>query len=245
MSLNLERGLWRLSLVASAVLFVGAALLALAHFSQRREAWKAAISQPPGPPIVLMAGGGFIRFPEGTDPTAMIAAIKAARTLPGETQILDWTPGCVSVAGKIELVDDFSELPAVTKPGARAQPEPKTHLTDDDLFGKQTPPWEIDDTCPYAAVEGTPLLAGYVEALNRIYSRRELLAAERDFALPKYKYVMQSIEAARSSGVLPRPATELSWREAWQAIGLCLALGALPLALFGVLRWILRGFVGA
>ena len=273
MSLNLGRGLWRLSLAASAALFVLATVVAADHFARRRAAWKTATSQPPGPPVVLLSGtgGGFVTFPAGTDPAQTLPSVLALEKLPDETQVMEWAPGCGSGQGKVFNLDallkrhpggteqsdasarsrssqeqersepvylDDAGNPIPPMSRSKAQPTPKPYSTAADPY--KDVQWE--PVCPCRPFVDVNPIAGYLEDGGRLYSRLEVLVAERESTLSMN--AIRILERARSSGAFPRPVSETSWREVWQAIGLCLSLGAAPLALFAIVRWILRGFAG-
>lgn len=245
MRLNLDRGLFRLSLVVSGAMLLVGALLEAEHWRQRQAAWRSATAQPTGRPVVLLSSGGFVTLPADTDPKQALASILGSHTLPDPAQVMEWKPGCVSLGGNVPnapwLIDDTAQpAPVAPKSESKAQAAPRPA---EDRWWEDSPlvtDWQ--DICLYHPVTEVRPMAGYLEDGGRLYSRLEVLSAEAGSGLSSD--AVRSLEGARSSGAFPRAATEPSWRDVLKAIGLSVAFGVVPLALFGILRWVLRGFAG-
>lgn len=101
--MNVQRGIARILLVISALavaIGLGASAFSWRH---ARDRWETATSQPQGDPVILISSGfGYVRYPEGTSPSDIRAAIDKLKGIPGEDRLLDCSVDWVEVGTEEE-----------------------------------------------------------------------------------------------------------------------------------------------
>ena len=216
--MNLQRGLQRLTAVTSLLLFCVGAVLALGKWSRDLARWDRARAQPIGPPVVLIPKYSLMRFPRGTEPSEMLAALDGAWTLAADQYLMDWDPDACNASDRPKPPIDFYEIltPDQARPGCSVSPAadvPISYVLEREWKPKKR---------------------------SSLLSREQALQGEAARTL--LPDTAEAIAEARRKAAFPWRASPPSPRHGWMlALGV-LAAGLGPWVIFYSGLWIVRGF---